>query len=431
MRKNKKYIINNINLFIFIIFTFFINVNFVIDKNIINVKKDVFCFNNYNFNILYDFNINFECGNNFYNLKNFTNCKISDRQTEILLKGIDFRRKIMCFALNNGFSIEESVSYAFPEIVNFLNFIETKYCYSAVNSKLVSKSNTGNIFVSDPKKGCELDKNALYYDLFNKISLKNKEINIKLRFLDVNYDFDKNYYSDKIFLRGSFKTLFNLSSESRKNNIKIALKSLDGKVLLPNEILSFNEITGDRIEKNGYKKAKTIKNGSYFEEYGGGVCQVSTTLYNASVLADLEIIEVHPHSLPVTYVEPCFDAMVNSGSSDLLIRNNTNFPIIFATSSENNECLVNVYGVKNHFNIKRVSKKLENINGFDKEIIKDYKLVGLDKPLNNGEMKIISNGKPGYKAVGILEYYKNGLLVKTKKIRNDSYRPTKEVVLVG
>ena len=212
---------------------------------------------------------------------------------------------------------------------------------------------------------------------------------------------------DKIFLRGSFKTSFYNSSESRKNNIKTALKSLDGVIIEPGEIFSFNNTTGERNKENGYQKAKTIKNGSFYEEFGGGVCQVSSTLYNAFLLSDVEIIEVHPHSLPVSYVEPCFDAMVNMGSSDLRIKNNTKEPIIIACSDKNDECLINVYGLRNDFEIKKVSKKTGDILDFETEIIRDYRLVGLDKPMNKGESKVISNGKPGYKAIGYLEYYKD------------------------
>ena len=89
------------------------------------------------------------------------------------------------------------------------------------------------------------------------------------------------------------------------------------------------------------------------DAYGGGVCQVSTTLYNAALLANLEIEEVHSHSLKVGYIEPAFDAMVNSGSSDLKIKNNTDMPIIIATSYNDDECLIRIYGMKNKYYIER------------------------------------------------------------------------------
>ena len=110
-----------------------------------------------------------------------------------------------------------------------------------------------------------------------------------------------------------------------------------------------------RNEENGYKKAKIIKQGSFSQEFGGGVCQVSTTLYNCALLADLEIVEVNPHSLPVSYVEPSFDAMVNTGSSDLKIKNNTDKPIYIATSGDDEFCKICMFGCENPYKIIKKS----------------------------------------------------------------------------
>ena len=268
-------------------------------------------------------------------------------------------------------------------------------------------------------------------EFFNKIMNNDNQKYIDLRFFETFTNIDYDYFSKNITLKSSFKTDFSSSISSRKNNIKKAMSSIDGVVLYPDEVFSFNKTTGVRNEKNGYMKAKTIKNGSYFEEYGGGVCQVSTTLYNAALLADLEILEVNPHSLPVSYIEPCFDAMVNEGSSDLLIKNNTELPIIIACSNKNDQCLINIYGIKNKFNIKRIGKKIEEIENNKFEKIYDYQSVGFDKPIDKGKQVVISKGKNGYKATGYLEYYKNDVLIKTKNIRSNTYYPTKEVILVG
>ena len=124
-------------------------------------------------------------------------------------------------------------------------------------------------------------------------------------------------------LRSSFFTTFYSSKEERVNNIEIASKSIDGIMIESGGEFSFNKVVGERSEKRGYKKAVAIIKGEFTESVGGGVCQVSSTLYNAVILADLKIVEYHPHSLPVSYVAPSFDAMVSWGYADLRFENNT------------------------------------------------------------------------------------------------------------
>ena len=115
----------------------------------------------------------------------------------------------------------------------------------------------------------------------------------------------------KIVLRAEFSTNYSSSTDARKFNVALASKTLDNTLVDINGEFSFNYTVGERTERRGYKKAKIIVGGEFVDGVGGGVCQVSTTLYNAVLLAGLKIIECHPHSLPVSYVAPSFDAMVN------------------------------------------------------------------------------------------------------------------------
>ena len=228
---------------------------------------------------------------------------------------------------------------------------------------------------------------------------------------------------------GVFTTSFKSSSPERKNNIKTALKQFDGILLEEGELLRFNMVTGERNEKNGYKQAKIISGGTFVSGFGGGVCQVSTTLYNACLLAGLEILEVHNHSLPVSYVEPAFDAMVNSGSSDLVVRNSTSGKVVITTSYNENDCKVKIFGKKGKYKIKRVSEKTKIIPSKVERVEKDYKKFGLED-LKINEEKRISYAKDGFYSKGYLEYYDdNGNKVKTEKIRDCKYNPTEGVVV--
>ncbi|WP_026894795.1 VanW family protein [Clostridiisalibacter paucivorans] len=109
---------------------------------------------------------------------------------------------------------------------------------------------------------------------------------------------------------GSFVTRYNTSKKNRVNNIVQATNTINNKILMPNEKFSFNKATGVRNSDNGYKKAPVIINGELVPEVGGGVCQVSSTLYNAVLLSGLDILERHNHSLPLSYIGKGRDATV-------------------------------------------------------------------------------------------------------------------------
>lgn len=367
-----------------------------------------------------------------YNDKKY-DCVLSDGdgvKSRVAGSALESRARLMNFVYGLGYSKVEAAHYAFSELDDLLDEIDKEISVEPVNASLSSYKNTGKVKINKPKKGMCLDKNALFCDIFNKLDgkiAKNAEFKIPVK--DVDYNIDEGSLLACTCLRASFKTYFGSSGEERKNNIRLALSCFDGLVLDSGQTLSFNQTTGERSQDRGYKEAKIIKQGSFINATGGGVCQVSTTIYNSALLADLEILEVHPHSLPVSYVEPCFDAMVNSGSSDLKIKNNTGHPIVFATSDAGNCCLVNIYGCKNNTKIVRKSKKIEQLLQINTEYTKNYKEYGLDKPIEQGEV-VISPGKEGYRAAGYLEYIQDGVVVKTKKIRENTYNPTKRVVLV-
>lgn len=126
---------------------------------------------------------------------------------------------------------------------------------------------------------------------------------------------------------GSYATWFS-GSTSRYHNVKLATLAINNTLVLPNEVFSFNLTTGKRSIRNGYQPAPVIMGSARAMGIGGGVCQVSSTLYNAVQKSELKIIERHPHSLPVRYVPPNKDAAVAEGAKDFRFQNNRSSPII-------------------------------------------------------------------------------------------------------
>lgn len=362
---------------------------------------------------------------NFYSEDFIKTNSLSKFQKDIIKNKDNIKQNIDKLKLM-GFNNEEICRYIFPESEKILNKIMSYVNIQAKPSFVNVVKNKCQIKYIDGECGEFVDIKQFYSDIFNSLCQGKREISINIVTETYKDEFNiRNEFREK----GCFSTKFSTSSPERKNNIRLALSKFDGIVLDEGEILSFNKTTGIRNEEAGYMAAKIISNGTFVDGFGGGVCQVSTTLYNAALLSGLEIMEVHNHSLPVSYIEPSFDAMVNSGSSDLLIRNNTDGKLIFTTSFEGDVCKVKIFGKKNKYKITRISEKTKIIPAEAEIIDNNYEKYGINN-LEIGETKRISYAKEGYFSNAYLNYYdERGNLIKTQKIRENRYNPTRGIVV--
>lgn len=218
-----------------------------------------------------------------------------------------------------------------------------------------------------------------------------------------------------------FSTYYGDSSQNRKHNIALASRKIDGTVLYPEDEFSFNDTVGARTIESGFQSAYIIQNGEFVEGVGGGVCQVSSTLYNCALLADLAITCVRAHSLKVSYVAASFDAMVSS-TSDLRFVNVSSSPITIKMKADGKYLRAEMYGIDKK-TIKRRSQTIENL---------PFEIEYRDDPdIEQGKQVVDTYGKEGLRSQGFLEYYDNGKLTKTVLIRQDTYSPQKRIVLRG
>lgn len=341
----------------------------------------------------------------YYSSASFKNEISFSNSQKIMMNNYD---KSVELLKNMGLSNLEIVKFLCPESDMILKRLENIFNSSEIQEHVYVNKNKCSLTFDDGKPEVFINKQEFFENIFCFLTKNNPSFKLTIKL--ENFKSQKNLR--KLFVeKSSFSTNFKTSSSERKNNIKTALSAFDGLVLDDGEVLSFNETTGIRDEKSGYKQAKIISNGTFVLGYGGGVCQVSTTLYNACLLSGLEILEVHGHSLPVSYVEPSFDAMVNTGSSDLVIRNNSGGKIIFTTSSENDVCKVKIFGLKNKYKITRFSEKIKIIPAITEN--------------SNNETIHVSYPKNGYISNGYLNYYdSSGNLIMSKRVRNnDKYNP--------
>lgn len=130
--------------------------------------------------------------------------------------------------------------------------------------------------------------------------------------------------------------------ENRIHNIRLASEKINSCVIKPGQVFSFNEIVGKREYGKGYRKATILVNGEQSEDVGGGICQLSSTIYNAALKLNLEIVERHDHSGDVHYIQKGQDAAVNYGDKDLKFKNTKNYPIKFKVTVGNGKVSVSI-----------------------------------------------------------------------------------------
>ena len=328
-------------------------------------------------------------------------------------------------AYKKGIMPEYALEFCFEDFSNTIMQFIVAHNVEAQNAILAPIKNTGKVYLKNAVYGKEIEKSELIFDIFNNLVQKNTKITAK--FNTILPQIDNGFYNNLMHLRGKFFTTYVSSTNERKHNIEKALSCFDGLTIWPNEILSFNKVTGIRSEENGYKGAKIIINGEFVEGFGGGVCQASTTLYNACLVSGLEIVEANQHSLKVNYIAPSFDAMVNTGSNDLKIRNNTGYPITLATKCDGTTCEVFVYGAENKYKIVRRSEVLSEKAPADDEIIFTSEIDNNFKE-NNFYYKIAPKNE--VVSEGFLDYYKNGILEQSVKIRHNTYKGVRGVKVV-
>ena len=201
---------------------------------------------------------------------------------------------------------------------------------------------------------------------------------------------------------GSVST--NHTNESNRNtNLKLACQALNGKIIRPGEVLSYNETLGERTAEKGYKAAGAYEGNKTVQTIGGGICQVSSTLYYACLKADLEIVQRTAHGFTVSYVPYGMDATVSWGTLDYKFKNNTAYPIRIEASVSGGQVHVKLMGTDDKdYYVKMVYETVEGpVEG--KVIYEDY------KPGN----------KEGYKDGDVIQTAYTGRTVKTYRVKYD------------
>lgn len=286
---------------------------------------------------------------------------------------------------------------------------------------LVGENDDKSTYIVPEKIGVKVDKNK-FTDMFLKNDGKFKidvtpvEPEIKTEDLDIPF------YQDVL---GSYTSSYNTGLLNRTKNVSLASRLVNGTVIMPGKRFSYNSVVGPRTYARGFVDA-TVYTGEGTEEgVGGGICQVSSTIYCAQLRADLKTVSRTNHSYTIVYVPLGQDATVVYGSLDYVFENNTNYPIKIESYANGGYLTVKIMGTKTD-----KTSKVDVISVTESTIAKgEVKNETSDLPAGQTEIK--QSGQNGAVVSTYKVYYKNGVEVNREFIGKSHYRPLNKITLVG
>ena len=291
---------------------------------------------------------------------------------------------------------------------------------------------TNSIDFTPDVTGVTIDRDALVQALLNAKNGDEIEAVVTESHASVTLEDVKAKY----VLRSTYTTKYSKSNKNRKENIRHgAMDLLTGTIVKPGEVFSMNGCLGTRKNDGHWKIATAYQQGKHVPEYGGGVCQISSTLYNAAVIADMEIVFRQNHSMPVDYVDKGRDATINSIGNiiDFKFKNSSKSDIIIIANADGKTLTIEIWGIP----------LIEDSDGkYDEIRIPTPVKTKTIKPSGQVEYQVDPSKPVGYKEVSVKnrdgsvwestkEYYLNGVLVKTEKLATSTYKAYSTVYIVG
>lgn len=251
---------------------------------------------------------------------------------------------------------------------------------------------------------------------------ENNEISIPLVFTDAEItvaDLGEDIFGN---ILSTYTTKYDVTNTNRATNLEIAASKINGTVLAPGEVFSFNKVVGERTAKSGFKEAVIYADGELDYGLGGGICQISSNLYYSVLLANLEIVERKNHSMTVNYVPVGCDATVSYGSVDFKFKNSRSYPIKIVATVNTGVITISICGVREN-NEYKVDIIVETTQKDDYETV--YEKVS---SIPAGTEIVKQSGKYGYKCSTYRVLYQNGLQVSKTLLSTDTYKPQKRII---
>ena len=226
-------------------------------------------------------------------------------------------------------------------------------------------------------------------------------------------------------LLATCSTSYNAGNVNRTTNLKLATSKINGVVLLPNEEFSYNKVVGERTISAGYKMAATFSGGKVVDGLGGGICQISSTLYDAVVFANLNVTTRRNHQFVTSYLPAGKDATVVWGSQDFKFVNTRKYPVRIVAKVEGGNATVQIWGIKEdvEYDISIETKKVATI-AYTTQYVQDASLPA-------GQQKVVQAGSNGRKVEAYKVTKLNGQIISTTLLSRDTYNAMQRIVHVG
>lgn len=353
----------------------------------------------------------------------------------IALTEDDFQTKdVLELTLEKYLAVREPASYDLSYVMDLSPAGEEKLqtaaaaCYTPGKNSTVEKldPDTQTFVFTQEEKGTRADMVKTMDSLQPLLSQK-KSGDVQAAFLETSPTMTKEYLTKYFTLMGSYSSV-STNTENGNSNMRLALSHVNGTVLEPGQVFSYNDTIGDSTDpNNGWLPAGGLAGGQLVQMYGGGICQGSSTLYNAVLLAGLEIVERECHSTPSSYCPIGLDATVDYGNLDFKFRNNLEAPIYIMSWMEGVNLYVKIYGCfPKEWDRVAVSSEQTGSEPPRTEVT-----FVEDLALAKGEYKLRTSGNNGYSASAYRVFYKGDTQVKTEELPSSYYEPTGPVYAVG
>ncbi|MDR0849909.1 MAG: VanW family protein [Christensenellaceae bacterium] len=346
-----------------------------------------------------------------------------------------FFRRLQAIRQLRGLGAEDKfvLNYIFDNIEEKMEAILSEIEQEEVESTITFDPKLKEPFkITKSQPAIKVDKAQLIDDIITGLQLS-PHVVVYVVATEIQPEHNEEYFENATRKISSFTTDYRSSITERKNNIKLASSALSGLMLEPDKTYSFNQIVGVRTGEAGYAEANIITGGKFEKGVGGGVCQVSTTLYNALVLAGIDIVEVHKHSLPISYAPLALDAMVSYSTADLKFKNISKYPAFIKAENVDNKLTFTIFGntLEEGQTIKTSSKVIKEIPHNGDSVVLDLEGKYADRIMFKGEYIRESYPKVGYEVQSYIAYYEEGKLIKEIPLRRESYMPQYGIVYEG
>lgn len=336
------------------------------------------------------------------------------------IKAEELKTLLLASAVNSKIEVELPVEIEKPERVDFDKLYDEVYV-----EKVEASYKEGEDFeVTKEVYGVYFNKEEAI-KRYNEL-LDGKTMEIKLITVEPTVkvsDLNNELFRDVL---ATFSTKYDKYYTNRVKNLELAGRKVNGTILYPGEEFSYNKVVGKRTVANGFKEAHVFAGGKVVDGLGGGICQVSTTLYNTVLMSDLKVTERKAHMMHTGYNEPGKDATVVYGSIDFRFVNNRKTPIKISMEVKNGVVTSTIYG------LKMENEPIIEIKSVILKTIPYTTIEEKDATMNEGTTKVVQSPVNGY----VSETYRiekdaSGKEISRKLISKDTYKQTSKIIKVG